>query len=422
MRTVFFVVLDGLGDEPIPDLGDRTPLEAAETPHLDGLAARGSLGSCTTVGEGIAPESDIAVMALLGYDPAEAHPGRGVVEALGAGVDFQDGDLAWRCNFATVEDWPDLADRRAGRDVSSEEAASLARAISEKVSLADADFVFRATTAHRAVLRIRSKLGPLGAEIDNTDPAYERRGALGVARESFEVRIQEARALDEDDEAAVRGAQLTNEFTRKSHEILADAEVNTRRREEGKLEANVILCRDAGNRLPEIEPIEERYGATFGCFVEMPVEAGIAAMTGMRQVPADEPGDDLDEQYARWAAIASKSASDHDVLYIHIKGPDIPAHDGRWQDKLEVIEAIDRSFFGNLERDTDDSILLVTADHATSCLRAAHTDAPVPVLLTGPGVGDDGTTEFSEREASLGDLGHKKGTDLMPLVVDLAKA
>ena len=293
MRTVFFVVLDGLGDEPIPDLGDRTPLEAADTPHLDRLAAQGSLGSCTTVGEGIAPESDIAVMALLGYDPAESHPGRGVVEALGAGVDFEDGDLAWRCNFATVEDWPNLADRRAGRDVSSDEAASLARKISESVTLTDADYVFRATTAHRAVLKIRSHLGPLGAEIDNTDPAYERRGALGVAREKFENRIQEARALDKDDEAAVRGAQLTNEFTRKSHQVLADAEVNASRREEGKLEANVILCRDAGNRLADIEPIEERYGASFGCFVEMPVEAGIASMTGMSQVPAVEPGDDL---------------------------------------------------------------------------------------------------------------------------------
>lgn len=127
MRTVFFVVLDGLGDEPIPDLGNRTPLEAAATPHLDALAAEGSLGSCTTVGEGIAPESDIAVMALLGYDPARDHPGRGVVEALGAGIDFQDGDLAWRCNFATVEDWPNLADRRAGRELSSEEGEALAR-------------------------------------------------------------------------------------------------------------------------------------------------------------------------------------------------------------------------------------------------------------------------------------------------------
>lgn len=166
-----------------------------------------------------------------------------------------------------------------------------------------------------------------------------------------------------------------------------------------------------GNRMPDLEPIEERYDTTFGCFVEMPVEAGIAVMTGMSQVPAGEPDDDLDEQYRRWAGIASEAAADHDVLYIHIKGPDIPAHDGRWQAKLEVIEAIDRSFFANLERDPGNSVLLVTADHATSCLRAAHTDAPVPVLLTGPGIDDDGTDRFSEREASLGALGHKRASN-----------
>lgn len=422
MRNVFFVVLDGLGDEPIPELGQRSPLEAAATPHLDELATRGSLGTCTTVGEGIAPESDIAVMALLGYDPATEHPGRGLVEAMGVGIDVEDGDLAWRCNFATVDDWPHLHDRRAGRDLSSEEAEALARVVSEGVELPDADFVFRPTIGHRAVLRIRSHERSLDAEIANTDPAYERRGSLGVALEDFPREVQEARAVDPGDEGAVLGAELTNRFTMQSHRVLDDAAINRRRREEGKLPANVILCRDAGDRIPDVEPITRRYGATFGCFVEMPVEAGIAEMTGMRQVPAGQPGEDAGEQYRRWAELASAAAGDHEVLYIHIKGPDIPAHDGRWQDKLEVIEAIDRSFFGNLSREPGDSILLVTADHATSSLRAAHTDAPVPVLVSGAGIEPDGVTRFSERAASEGSLGHMMGVELMPFVMDLARS
>src|SRR5438477_4444334 len=125
-RQLLYVCLDGLGDDPIPELDGRTPLEAARTPALDSLAERGRTGNVVTVGPGIAPESDIAVFAILGYDPQEEHPGRGVVEAVGCGMEFRDGDLAYRTNFATAE-WPRIVDRRVGRTLSSEEAGLLAK-------------------------------------------------------------------------------------------------------------------------------------------------------------------------------------------------------------------------------------------------------------------------------------------------------
>ena len=134
MNRLLYVCLDGLGDDPVPELGDRTPLEAAATPFLDSLARRGRTGSVVTVGPGIAPESDIAVFAILGYDPREEHPGRGVVEAVGSGMDFRDGDLALRVNFATAE-WPEIVDRRVGRDLSSDEASALAREVNDKLTL-----------------------------------------------------------------------------------------------------------------------------------------------------------------------------------------------------------------------------------------------------------------------------------------------
>src|SRR3989449_8729068 len=118
-NRLLYVCLDGLGDDPIPEFGGLTPLEAADTPFLDSLAARGRLGSVTTVGAGVAPESDIAVFAILGYDPREEHPGRGVVEAIGTGMDFRDGDPAYPVNFRTCE-WPVIIDRRGGRDLTSE--------------------------------------------------------------------------------------------------------------------------------------------------------------------------------------------------------------------------------------------------------------------------------------------------------------
>src|ERR671936_1897112 len=124
MDRLLYVCLDGLADDPIPELGGRTPLEAAETPFLDALAERGSTGTVITVGEGIAPESDIGVFGILGYDPTEEHPGRGVLEAMGIGMDFRDGDLAYRINFATA-DWPEIVDRRVGRDLTTEGAGGL---------------------------------------------------------------------------------------------------------------------------------------------------------------------------------------------------------------------------------------------------------------------------------------------------------
>ena len=116
MHTLLYVCLDGLGDDPIPEFDGRTPLEAADTPNLDALARRGRTGSVITVGEGIAPESDIGVFGILGYAPKDEHPGRGVLEAMGIGMDVRDGDLAYRINFATA-DWPEIIDRRVGRDL-----------------------------------------------------------------------------------------------------------------------------------------------------------------------------------------------------------------------------------------------------------------------------------------------------------------
>ena len=137
MKQLLYVCLDGLGDDPIPELGDRTPLEAAPTPMLDSLAAQGSQGIVHTVGEDIAPESDIAVFAILGYDPREEHPGRGVLEALGSDMAFEDGDLALRVNFATLEG-DEIVDRRVGRDLPSEDSHALAAEVNAGVSLCPA--------------------------------------------------------------------------------------------------------------------------------------------------------------------------------------------------------------------------------------------------------------------------------------------
>ena len=420
MNQLLYVCLDGLGDDPIPSLGDRTPLEAARTPVLDRLARKGAQGIVYTVGEDVAPESDIAVFAILGYDPRLEHPGRGVLEALGAGMAFADGDLAYRVNFATQEDG-EIVDRRVGRDLPSEDARALAKEVNEGLHLPGAMFELQATIEHRGALVIRSSEGGLSANVTNTDPAYAKEGSLGVALETFESRVAEAKAIDSTEEAA-RAAGLTNLFVEGAARILDASEVNARRRAEGRLPANLILTRDGGDHVPKLTPIKERFGPSWGCFVEMPVERGIALVLGMASVDAPT-GIPRRQQYRAWAALAAEALGGYDALYIHIKGPDIPAHDGRAEDKKEVIEDIDEAFFGELlpRIDTGRTLLAVTADHSTSCVRKAHTADPVPLLVAGPRVVTDGLETFGERVARHGALGVMRGVDIVPRLVELLR-
>ena len=420
MYRLLYVCLDGLGDDPIPALGDRTPLEAARTPFMDALAAQGRTGTVVTVGQGIAPESDIAVFAILGYDPRGEHPGRGVVEAVGAGMDFRGGDLAYRVNFATA-DWPRIIDRRVGRDLSSDEARALASEVNEKLKLPGATFELRSTVEHRGVLVIRSRVGPLSAQVTNTDPAYRKEGSLGVALETFELEVARCEPL-EDTDAAGRAAELTNAFVEGAAKILDASEVNAERRRNGRLPANLVLTRDGGDHVPKLQPIRERFGPAWGCFVEMPVERGIAMLLGMD--PVDAPRLWTEEDYARWAALASEALDGFDALYVHIKGPDVPAHDGRAEEKRDVIEVIDRAFFGEVLPMIDRSrtIVAVTADHSTSCLRKAHTAEPVPLLVSGRSVQPDGTVSFGERACAAGSLGQLRGVDIVPRLAALMRS
>ncbi|HEX3325644.1 MAG TPA: alkaline phosphatase family protein [Actinomycetota bacterium] len=427
IRKILYVILDGLGDDPLEALAGRTPLEVADTPHLDRLAAAGRNGFVTTVGEGIAPESDIAVFAILGYDPRAQHTGRGPLEAVGAGFDLTDGDLAYRVNFATVEQDGDgwvILDRRVGRSLSSDQAKALAQDVQEGVRVPDASFDFRATVGHRGVLVLRSEQGPLSAEVTNSDPAYGREGSLGVAMETFDNRVVHVTPLEghDRDESAVRAADITNRWLAAAYEVLNTATTNQDRRAAGQLPGNFVLTRDPGDHLPKLVSFKERFGPEMGCFVEMPVELGIARLTGMGVVEAPT-GMPPADQYEAWAQLALEALEGFDGLYIHIKGPDVPAHDGDYEGKIASIEAIDAHFFAPLldELDLKRTIVAVTADHSTSCARKAHTDGPVPLLVTGGSVSSDRVSTYGETASRRGSLGHLQGTDIVPLLVEAAR-
>ncbi|MFA5311129.1 MAG: alkaline phosphatase family protein [Candidatus Omnitrophota bacterium] len=426
MKKILYIVLDGLGDLPIKELGNKTPLEAAVTPNMDRLAQSGKTGIVYPVGRGIAPESDIAVISLLGYDAHKYYTGRGPLESFAEGLAVNDGDVAFRVNFATVaEDGKTIKDRRVGRNLTTEEAAALAKEINSKVTLSSATFEFKSTIGHRGILVIRGMHQKLSGWITNTDPAYGREGVFGVALEKFDNTVSVSIPMPgyEDDLSAKEAAKLLNEFTEKSIKILNEAGINKKRVSEGKMPGNLILSRDAGDRLPKLPTIKEVFNLKFGSFVQMPVEKGIALLTGIDIIDVPQSSGHLDVDYPIWAKIALDSIQKYDGIYVHLKGPDEPAHDGDFIKKKESIEAIDKYFFTSLlsRLDLANTIVAITADHSTACAVKAHTADPVPLLVCGGNIKPDGSMSFSERSASLGSIGGLLGNQILPFLINLSK-
>ncbi len=397
------MVLDGASDRPSDS--EKTPLEEASTPNLDALVRRGSLGSMFTVGRGIAPESDAGVFSLLGYDPLETHLSRGVVETLGAGVDFHDGDLALRAGFATVQG-DKLVDRRAGRNLSIEEAQELAAALNRELRLKeDVGFQFKATVGHRAVIVFRSGSHKFSSDISNFDPAYVRNGNISIAQPGRdEYDIPRCEALD-DSREAVTSAALVNEFGFKTRLVLDHHLVNEKRKSLGKKPANFILMRDAGTSKPRVESFMEKWSLKAAMAADLPAELGIGRLLGMdvREIP---PGTSM-EDYRRRAELVLRLAGEYGLVYVHLKGPDEPGHDGLLGLKRRRIEEIDSGFFSTFQKASklQRTLLCVTCDHSTPWREKGHSDDPVPVLVVGGAVKPDGSRRFTERNALSGGFG-----------------
>lgn len=402
-----YVLLDGCGDRPVPGLNYATPLEAAYTPNLDRIASRSRLGRVTTVGKGIAPESDIAVFNMLGYSFDQGYPGRGVVEAVGSGMDMGDGDLALRANLASANG-KSIVDRRAGRDLTQEEADGLAQDLNG-IKLEGASFEFRATISYRGVLVIKAH-GQLAAAISNTDPAYARVGGFGAAKETSGADTILRCVPESKEDGAVRAAQLVNEFSAKAQKVLGASEVNRERIRRGKLPANCVLLRDAGDHLPKLQSFEEKYSVKGVALVELPAEVGIAKLLGMRMVRVKDRNDMREK-----ASIFSSELREGTMVYVHIKGPDEFGHDGDPKGKKKCIESIDRDFFSVALANLRGTRLAVSCDHATPCTLRMHSADPVPLLITSESDGDG--RRFTEANSKLGSLGHLAGKDVLGTVI-----
>lgn len=414
-----------MGDLPIKSIGNKTPLEIAETPNMDTLASGGQTGLMYTVRKGVAPESDVAVISLLGYDPFKYSTGRGVIEAVGAGLDMQDGDLALRCNFATLGEGKNLLDRRVARSLTTQEANELSKAAMKQIKLESypATFEFKSTLGHRAVAIIKSKAKPLSSKISNSDPAYAIINGLGVAQEKVEMVLKTVEPL-ENTEAAKVSAKLVTELINKTNTLWNNHPINKKRVAEGKLKANVILTRDASDSLPKFFNINQHYGVKFAALADMQVEKGIASLAGMDSTLLPPPSGDLKHDYDLRVKALLDLLPKYDCFYIHLKGPDEPGHDGNCELKTKILSAVDKYFFGPLLKQISlkDNLICVTCDHATPCNLKVHSDTPVPILVSGKSLETKKVTKFSEKNCAKGNLGLlEHGYLLLPKLIELRK-
>jgi len=413
-------LLDGVGDLPHPDLAGKTPLEAATTKNMDMLAKNGIMGQVISVGKGIAPESDIAVFNMLGYKFQHSdYAGRGVVEAIGIGIDFKDGDLALRGNFATLDNEGKIIDRRAGRKIEREDVEEISKEIEKEIKFSspNASVVVAPTVGHRVTVRLRDDK-PLSSEISNTDPAYGRIDGMGIAKAVSDfMKIEKCIPLEQT-ENAISAANLVNEFTEQSLEIMKKSDVNKRRSQKNKKLLNSILLRDAGNKYPNVKPINDLHSMNFSCIVDMPVEVGISNILKMRAYNAGGLTD-----YEEKASVAAQAMETENAIYVHLKGPDEFGHDGDAIGKMKNIEEIDKRFFGTLLDHIDVSkvAVMISADHSTPSIHKGHSADPVPVLISGDMITNDDTQRFTEAEAKNGAIGLIEGAQVVKTGIELFK-
>jgi len=413
-------LLDGVGDLPHPDLAGKTPLEAATTKNMDMLAKNGIMGQVISVGKGIAPESDIAVFNMLGYKFQHSdYAGRGVIEAIGIGIDFKDGDLALRGNFATLDDEGKIIDRRAGRRIEREDVEKISKEIEKEIKFSNPNTTVAVapTVGHRVTIRLRDSK-PLSSEISNTDPAYARVDGMGIAKAVSDfMKIEKCIPLEQSENAA-NTANLVNEFTKQSLEIMKKSDVNKQRSQKNKKLLNSILLRDAGNKYPNVKPINDLHSMNFSCIVDMPVEIGISNILKMKAFNAGGLTD-----YEEKARVAAQAMETENAIYVHLKGPDEFGHDGDAIGKMKNIEEIDERFFGTLLDHVDVSkiAIMISADHSTPSIHKGHSDDPVPLLISGNMITNDDTQRFTETEAKKGAIGLIDGVQVVKTGIELFK-
>ena len=383
---VVLVVLDGLGDLATQEQNYLTPLEAATTPNLDAIAKNSAQGRMIPVALGITPGSGPGHLGLFGYDPLEFQVGRGVIEALGLGLELKPGDVCARANFATLDAKGIVTDRRAGR-IPTETCEKLCAMLAAKVKkIGDTQVIIKAGKEHRFVVVFRGK--GLEGPLTDADPN----------REGFAIPTVKPR--DAKNAKQKKMAKLIAAFYQTALPVIAK-----------EIPANGFLMRGIAHQ-PEIPLFEVRYKLRPACLAVYPMYKGLAQLVGMKKIEGPQT---IAEQFERYLA----EYDNFDFFFIHYKYTDKAGEDGNFLAKMQAIEDFDAALPILMRKKPD--VLAITGDHSTPVAMKGHSWHPQPVLLHSALSGSDKLERFTETGANLGSLGVIESKYLIRLMQANAK-
>lgn len=400
------LIMDGVGDRPNPQLNGLTPLEAAHTPNLDKLVAQGMCGNVFPIAPGVRVGTDVGHLHIFGCDSRKTYRGRGPLEAISGGMTLCDGDVAFRGNFATLDEKKQVTDRRAGRI--HEGTAQLAAALNG-MELSDGTVVLvKELTEHRVAVVFHGR--GLSDAITCTDPGTGEEGNPLLTPEATDTTPE-----------AVKTAKALEEFTSRSYQILHNHSVNKERMEQGKQPANVVITRGAGMNIA-IPSIKERFGLRAACIAGDVTVGGIATLVGMDFYTTPSFTGSFETDWNAKADLAIHLLVDkgYDWVVVHIKGTDLAGHDNLPLKKKEIIENTDAMVGRLLQRlDLEKCYISFTADHSTPCEALDHTGDGVPTFIAGADVRKDAICQMGEGYFMQGALNNLTANDIFMLQMDL---
>ena len=373
---IVLLVVDGLGGLPRPETG-KTELETASTSNLDRLATEGICGLSDPVSRGITPGSAPGHLALFGYDPVSFNIGRGALEAIGVDFDLKPGDVAARGNFCTVDKAGLITDRRAGR-ISTEKCAELCQLLDGLV-IENVKILVCPVKEHRFIAVFRGD--NLVPDVGESDPQQ-----LGVTPKVITASCPEADRM----------ASIANQFVAQAKTILVE-----------QLPANMVLLRGFSRR-PHFPTMGEIYKLKPAAIASYPMYRGLSRLVGMEVL---ESGTNIEDEFKT----LTQNYNNYDFFFLHIKGTDSAGEDGDFEQKVRIIEQVDKALPELISMQPD--VIVVTGDHSTPALLKGHSWHPVPVLLHSKWCRPDRVSEFSESACISGGLGRFPAVQIMPLAM-----
>lgn len=396
MKTII-ILADGAADEPIAEIGGKTPLQAAKKTYIDMLAAKGKSGELDTIPAGFKPGSEIANLSVLGYDVPKVFEGRGSLEAASMGVDILPGEMAMRCNLICIEDGK-IKNHSAGH-ISSEEAKELILFLDKELN--DGKVNFYPGVSYRHLLKLKGG----NKNLDCTAP----HDVTGTPYKEVLIKAETTEAQET--------ADYLNQFIIKSQELLKDHPVNKKRIAEGKDPANSIWPWSPGYR-PQMQTLQELFGIKSGSVISaVDLIMGIGVYAGLKLIHVEGATGLYDTNYEGKAEAAIEALKKDDFVYLHIEASDEAGHEGDYELKTKTIEYLDNRVVKTIyeaTKDWDEPVTIaILPDHPTPCAIKTHTNKPIPFVIYRSNGEADSVQVYDEFESPKGAYGLIRGKEFM---------